>query len=112
MIYLREARKKKLKRQPNENIRDFYMNAYPTDEFGSEIDPEITFYDLYDVMSEGEDVYNWIGVHDSVIRERVFERLAEIMGIDYGDVYNQFIMSSGYKKGLITFSELPFSKFQ
>lgn len=74
------------------NIKDFYLNAYPTDELGVELIETATFVGLLDVLHNNtKDVYDYIGVGDSIIRERVFERLAEILEMPYDYVYNLWL---------------------
>jgi hypothetical protein len=67
-------------------IREFYLENYPTDELGIEIDPTATFGGLYQALGDYDDVYEYIGVGDSLIRERLFEKLAEITGHEYEDL--------------------------
>lgn len=74
-------------------IRDFYLERYPTDDLGIEIDPNATFEGLFKVLDSYRDVYEYIGVGDSVIRERVFEQLASIMQVDYDYIYNQWLIA-------------------
>lgn len=74
-------------------IRDFYLEQYPTDDLGIEIDPNATFEGLFKVLDSYRDVYEYIGVGDSVIRERVFEELASIMQVDYDYIYNQWLIA-------------------
>ena len=66
------------------------MNCYD-DELGEEIDPNITFQSIYDTLNAHEDVYDCLGVGDSIIRERVFEILADILGVNYDDIYYVWI---------------------
>lgn len=74
------------------NIKDFYLNAYPTDELGVELIETATFVGLLDVLHNNtKDVYDYIGVGDSIIRERVFERLAEILEMPYDYVYKLWL---------------------
>lgn len=73
-------------------IRDWYVQAYPTDDLGLEIDSHITFLDVFDALDHYQDVYQTIGVGDSVIRERVFAQLAKIMGTPYEYVFNQWLL--------------------
>jgi hypothetical protein len=40
-----------------------------------------------------QDVYKYIGIADSIIRERIFEKLANEMGIDYNEIYNQWLLA-------------------
>lgn len=75
----------------NAKIREWYTSAYPTDELGFEINESVSFKDLFDALDNYQDVYNLMGVHDSIVRERVFERLAEIMNVDYSYIYDQWL---------------------
>lgn len=72
-------------------VKEFYVKKYPTDELGQDIDPTITFEDLYNRMKNGEDFYDIVDVSDSVIRERIFEKLAEINNVSYDDIYNLWL---------------------
>ena len=72
-------------------IKDFYLKTYPTDELGEEINSKATFNGLVDVLENREDVYEYIGVGDSLVRERVFEELAYTLGITYFQVHEQWI---------------------
>ena len=65
------------------NIREFYLNTYPTDELGVELNETPTFAGLLNQLIVSGDVYRYIGVSDSVIRERLFEKLSQIKGVDY-----------------------------
>lgn len=86
-------------RELNKKIKDWYTKTYPTDEEGREIDEKITFKGLWAYMSQGVDVYNVLAVSDSMIRERVFEKLSEIYGVDYDVVYKMWLRSDNYAKG-------------
>ena len=71
----------------DESILDYYVNEYPTDELGSEL-KDISFADVWDALnSHGKDIYDVIGVGDSVVRERIFDRLSEITNLDYDAIY-------------------------
>jgi len=72
----------------NINIKNWYQNQFPTDEMGEEINPNLTFETLEKNVKE---VYNLIWVHDSVIRERIFEELAKLKGVDYKVIYDQWL---------------------
>lgn len=69
-------------------IRKFYLENYPTDELGLEISEGATFAGLLNQLYTESDVYEYIGVSDSLIRERLFEKLAEQLQVDYQHVYN------------------------
>ena len=74
------------------NIKEFYLNEYPTDELGVELIETATFVGLLDVLHNNtKDVYDYIGVGDSIVRERVFERLAEILEMPYDYVYKLWL---------------------
>ena len=72
-------------------IREFYVKNYPTDELGVELNETPTFAGLLNQLIVGGDVYRYIGVGDSIIRERLFERLAEELNVKYEYVYNLWL---------------------
>jgi len=74
-----------------ENIREYYLNNYPKDELGYEIKKDITFLGLRNILYGNFDVYEYIGVLDSLIRERLFEKLANDIGQDYEFIYNLWL---------------------
>lgn len=63
----------------DQNIKTWYLGKYPKDELGEELN-EVTFNELEKRMRAGEDVYDILGVSDSVVRERVFD-----FAFRYGD---------------------------
>lgn len=73
-------------------LRNWYMENFPTDELGNDINPDATFQDLLDALEFWWDVYEIIGVGDSVIRERLFAGLAEITGVNYEHIYEKWTM--------------------
>lgn len=77
----------------NTKIREWYMDEYPTDELGEEIREGLTFYDLYEAMDNYMDVYRVLDVDDSIVRERVFSELAELMDVDYDYIYQQWLQT-------------------
>lgn len=74
-------------------IKEFYTETYPTDDLGYEINPQATFEGLFNTLDRYKDVYEYIGVSDSLVRERIFEKLSEIMEVDYDYVYSQWALS-------------------
>lgn len=72
-------------------IKEFYLSNYPTDELGVELNETPTLAGLLNQLIVGGDVYRYIGVGDSVIRERLFERLAEELEVSYDYVYNLWL---------------------
>lgn len=80
-------------------VKKWYLKTYPKDDLGKEIREDITFWSLWALMSQGYDVYNILGVGDSMIRERVFEELSKILGVDYDVVYQKWLNSDEYAGG-------------
>ena len=77
----------------DDSVASWYVKEYPTDDMGGDIIADVTFEDIYDGMKNKQDFYDIIGVGDSLIRERVFNELADIYGVDYEDIYNIWIDS-------------------
>jgi len=71
-------------------IKEFYLSEYPTDELGVEMNGDATWPNLWTALRGGI-VYEYLGVHDSIIRERVFEKFSEITGHTYDYIYNQWL---------------------
>ena len=74
-------------------LKTYYLEQYPTDDLGIEIDADATFEGLFETLDRYRDVYEYICVYDSVIRERLFNRLAEVMEVPYEEVYNQWTIA-------------------
>lgn len=74
-----------------QKIKIWHRFKYPNDELAKEMDGEITFKNLWDGMNAGEDVYEMLGVYDSLIREHVFSELAKRMNTKYETIYNKWL---------------------
>ena len=72
-------------------IKEFYMTNYPTDEMGEDINEKATFVGLVTHLFGDMDVYDYIGVTDSLVRERLFEELAKQLDKPYDFVYNMWL---------------------
>jgi len=72
-------------------IKDFYLTEYPTDELGIELDRKATFAGLVTQLFGDGNVYDYIGVHDSIVRERLFSELAKQLDTSYDYVYNLWL---------------------
>ena len=72
-------------------IKQFYLNNYPTDELGVELNENANFTGLLNELFTGNDIYGYIGVGDSIIRERLFEKLSKILNCSYDYVYNLWL---------------------
>ena len=75
------------------NIKKWYMKKYPTDEVGATLNESITFEDLFYALDNRKEIYEVLGGEaDSIVRERVFEKLASLMGVNYDYIYEQWLM--------------------
>lgn len=80
-------------------IKNWYVKNYPNDDLGEQINDEISFWTLYVLMYQRNEVYSLLEVNDSVVRERVFERLSEILGVDYDYIYKLWLNADKYADG-------------
>ncbi len=80
-------------------IKDWYIENYPTDDLGQELNDDCTFKDVWTAIHNGSDVYTILGVGDSLVRERVFEKLSEINGVEYNYVYTQWLENDKFGNG-------------
>ena len=78
-------------------IKEFYLNEYPTDELGEELNETATFDGLLITLLYEKDVYDYIGVGDSLVRERLFEKCAQILNKPYEYVYRFWLQGSKFK---------------
>jgi len=72
-------------------IKEFYLENYSSDELGNEINENATFVGLLWTLQSKGDVYEFIGVVDSIFRERVFEELAKQLRVSYNTIYNLWL---------------------
>ena len=74
-----------------QGIKKWYISTYPSDDLGYELTEYGTFYDLYDGIIHGYDIYGFLGVSDSLVRERVFLELSNIYDTSYAAIYETWI---------------------
>ena len=72
-------------------IKQFYLETYPTDDMGKDIKDDATFVGLVTQLFGDGDVYKYIGVSDSLVRERLFEELAKQLNKPYDFVYELWL---------------------
>ncbi len=76
----------------NSNVKEWYLSEYTEDEEGKYLNDNITFYDVFYALDRHKDIYEVLGDSaDTLIRERVFQKLAEIMGVNYNYIYEQWL---------------------
>jgi len=75
------------------NIKDWYIKTYPSDLLGETLNDTTTFKDLNNLLDSGkDDIYKLLGGDaDSVIRERIFEKLSEIEEVEYDEIYYRWL---------------------
>ena len=72
-------------------IKQFYLENYPTDDMGNDIKDDVTFAGFVTELFGDGDVYDYIGVYDSLVRERLFSELAKQLKTSYDYVYNLWL---------------------
>ncbi len=78
----------------NVNIKNWYRKTYPDDTLGYELYGHITFADMYELYQKdnfGDNFYKFLGVQDSTIRERCFQKLSDLTGVSYREIYNKWL---------------------
>lgn len=98
------------------NIKEWYSNEYKTDTLAEIINEDITFYDLFMCMcfrlhSEETDIYSLLNVSDSLIRERIFGKISEILNNDYKIVYNLWLYGDNHNSDSKTLTEVYLKLF-
>ena len=75
-----------------DSVRKCYIETYPEDsDLGEQINNELTFEGLFEALDRRADIYETLGVCDSIVRERCFEMLADIIMVDYDYIYKQWL---------------------
>ena len=72
-------------------IQQWYVKAYPSDDLGYNISEQAVFVDLHDGIMNGYDIYGYLGISDSLVRERIFLELASIYDTSYKNIYETWI---------------------
>jgi hypothetical protein len=84
--------KKQFKTTTQSTIQSWYLNTFLDDAEGVNLKRNVTFEQAYNCLKSKEDFYEFIGIADTIIRERIFEKIAELYEIDYSVVYNQWLL--------------------
>ena len=94
-------------------LYDFYRECYPTDtEMIEQINRNATFQDAFECLQVGLNFYAFLGVNDSIVRERVFEALATLMGCSYDHIYYQWLDYSKEPLGLELVTDMDGLRFK
>lgn len=74
------------------SIKEWYCEHYPDDELGPMIPRRLSFYEAYEGLQNGIDIYTKLGpAADSIVRERIFEELTVRKEVDYNTVYQMWL---------------------
>ena len=79
-------------------IKEFYNEAFSSDTMGLDINPKATFLEMLNVINTGSDLYEYLGVYDSLIRERIFTEVSTRLNCSYNDIYNVWLNNTKYLK--------------
>lgn len=94
-------------------LYDFYRECYPTDtEMIEQINRNATFQDAFECLQVGFNFYAFLGVLDSIVRERVFDALATLMGCSYEHIYYQWLNHSQEPLGDAVATDLSGLRFK
>lgn len=92
---------------------DFYRVRYPDDtEMIGQINRNATFQDAFECLQAGFNFYAFLGVDDSLVRERIFDALATLMGCPYEHVYYQWLDHSKEPFGLRMVTDMAGLRFK
>lgn len=70
-----------------QQIKAFYIDCFNDVEGGQEL-KAITFGELLQALENGTEIYSYSGACDSIVRERLFILLANILGKKYSYIYD------------------------
>lgn len=77
------------------NVKDWYSKKFRSDELKDDIRADVTFKDINDALGVEPDIYKYIfgdpTKGDSIVRERIFSALSDILGVDYEEVYDRWL---------------------
>ena len=78
----------------NTKIKVWYHDTFPDDDLYTEIKADFRFYDLFLAWYQNKNIYQEMFIDNggnTIILERCFSKLAEIMGVDYDYIYYQWL---------------------
>lgn len=76
------------------NIKSWYMSEYEHDEVGKTLSSTVTFLDVNNLLNsgKGDQIYDLLGGDaDTIVRERIFQKMAELEEVNYDDIYCRWL---------------------
>ena len=77
-----------------------------------QINRNATFQDAFECLQAGFNFYAFLGVDDSLVRERIFDALATLMGCSYEHVYYQWLYHAKEPFGLELVTDMAGLRFK
>lgn len=77
----------------NTLVKVWFKSNYPNDNIFESMSSETTFEDLFRALDRRKNVYNSIfnhGTMDSIVRDVIFDELANVMGVDVDYIFEQY----------------------
>lgn len=73
----------------SQSIKEWYVKEYPNDPLGPRLAG--TFGGAMQCLLSGGDFYGYVTEADSIVRERIFRKLSEMLGVEYDEIYNLWL---------------------
>lgn len=73
-------------------VKPKFKERFPEEgSFINQIPEDLTFRKVMDALNNEEDIYDAIGVNDSVVREEIFMLLSDLLDIEYDEIYQLWL---------------------
>ena len=73
-------------------VKPKFEERFPEEgSFIDQIPEDLTFRKVLDALNNEEDIYDVIGVNDSVVREEIFILLSDLLDIEYDEIYQLWL---------------------
>lgn len=73
-------------------VKPRFEERFPEEgSFIDQIPEDLTFRKVMDALNNEEDIYDVIGVNDSVVREEIFILLSDLLDIEYDEIYQLWL---------------------
>ena len=67
------------------------METYPDDECGPKLKSNVSFKNLIGTLNNYGNIYELLNIDDTLVRERMFVKLTDVMGVEYGYIYDKWL---------------------